>query len=312
MALGEVVFPMTSPRITIVIAAWQDPAGLAGTLESLAAQRESDPEVIVVSPAGSHDELAARFPWVRWAQTSPDDLIPHQWSRGMAQAGGDVIALTTAHFAPAPDWVSSLRRAHARLTAPAIGGRIEPPRGGRAVDWATYFLRYSAYLNSDRERTVNDLAGDNASYKRTALETNRDLLRDGFWERELHLRLRAEGEDLVFIPEIRVTQHGSFGFHRFLRQRFQHGKQFGRSRLRGRSPAIRVAATLAAPLIPAVFLGKILGRVARSGRDLGPFLLALPVLLCFLLAWSLGEACGYLAPASPGRSRRFHHGSVIV
>ena len=143
--------------------------------------------------------------------------------------------------------------------------------------------------------------------------TNQDLLRDGFWERELHRLLAQEGMNLVFIPEIRVTQHGSFGFQRFLRQRFQHGRQFGRSRLRGRSPALRAVATLARrPDSGAVFLGTDPRCVARSGRDLGPFLVALPVLLCFLLAWSLGEASGYLAPGSPSRSRRSCHGSVTA
>jgi hypothetical protein len=164
------------------------------------------------------------------------------------------------------------------------------------VDWATYFLRYSAYLAYDREQTVADLAADNASYKRAAVLAYPEFLQQGFWEQELHARLRAEGHSLTFVPAMRVRLRASFGFAPFLRQRFLHGRTFGQARLRGQGITWRAAAILGSPLIPAILLAKVALRVLRSRRDWRPFLASLPITTAFALAWAAGEASGYVAP----------------
>jgi hypothetical protein len=301
---------MSEPIQSVVIAAWPDLAGLEECLAALAPQHDESTEILVVATREPSAELTMRFPRVRWFEAASDRLIPHLWGLGIAQSRGEVIAITTSHFIPAPDWVAVVRQAHARLEAPAIGGRIEPSRSGSAVDWATFFLRYSFYLRYDHEQDAPDLAGDNASYKRAALANCPDLPGKGFWELDLHKQLRAEGRRLVFVPEMRVTQRRSFGFAPFLRQRFLHGTHFGRSRFRGRAAWLRAVGVLASPLIPVVFLSKIVGRVARSGRDYWPFFRALPVLICFLLAWSLGETVGYLLPSLPEESPSRTEGQV--
>jgi hypothetical protein len=297
--------------LSVVVAAWPDTAGLAECLGALAPQQDAATEIVVVAAQEPPAELAGRFPRVRWLAAGPDRLIPHLWGLGVARSRGQVVAFTTAHFTPAPGWVAAVRQAHVRLEAPAIGGPIEPPRGGSAVDWATFFLRYSSYLRCDREQDVPDLAGDNASYKRAVLASCPNLGTEGFWELDLHRRLRAEGQSLVFVPAMRVTLRRSFGFGPFLRQRLQHGRHFGRSRFRGRSAWVRAVAVAASPLVPAVFLGKITGRVLRSRRDFGPFLRALPPLLCFVLAWSLGEAWGYLFPQRRQSAVALRAGEVL-
>ena len=285
---------MAEPSLSIVIAAWPNLTGMADCLESLTRQRDLSMECIVVSSISPPDELCRRFPWVCWSHAAAHCLIPQLWGQGMATSRGDIIAITTAHFTPAPNWVEAIRSAHARWHNCAVGGKIEGPREGSAVGWAIYFLRYSAYIGYHQEQAVPDVAGDNASYKRIALARLPHLLRDGFWELDFHRRLRMEGQAPVFVPTIQVTQHQCFGFWCFFRQRFQHGKQFGRSRAQQWGAVLRLAAGVASPLIPVLFLVKIVSRVLRSGRHIGRFLLAMPALGCFLLAWSAGEACGYL------------------
>ncbi len=56
----------------------------------------------------------------------------------------------------------------------------------------------------------------------------------------------------------------------------------------------RVLRLASSPLIPFVFLAKITRRVLRSRRDLGSFVVSLPVLFGFILCWSVGEVWGYL------------------
>jgi GT2 family glycosyltransferase len=291
---------MTEPSVSVVVAAWQDTAGLAECLDALAPQHENGTEVIVVSSTACPRELKDRFGGVSWVEATGDLPIPGLWGLGLQRSSRDVVALTTAHFTPAPDWVPAIRRSHARLDSPGIGGPIDPPRGGGLVDWATYFMRYSAYGRCDQEEARDDLAGDNASYKRAAVLAHADLLRDGFWEQEFHRRFRRAGRTLTLVPEMRVRQRRSFGFRRFLRQRFDHARRFGRTRMRERGTTARVAYLLASPAVPAVLLARIAGRVLRGGRDVGPFVAALPALSCFVVAWAAGEAMGYLDAATVG------------
>lgn len=291
---------MTEPSVSVVVAAWQDTDGLAECLDALESQHGDGTEVIVVSGAACPSELKRRFGGVSWVVAAGDLPIPGLWGLGVQRSSRDVVALTTAHFAPAPDWVPAIRRSHARLDSPAIGGPIDPPRGGGLVDWATYFMRYSAYARCDREEARDDLAGDNASYKRAAVLAHADLLRDGFWEQEFHRRFRRAGRTLTLVPEMRVRQQRSFGFRRFLRQRFEHGRRFGRTRMRERGSGARVAYLLASPAIPALLLGRISSRVLGNGRDFAHFAAALPIVACFVLAWTAGEAMGYLDAATAG------------
>lgn len=289
---------MGEPSLSVVVAAFGDAAGLTECLESLAAQRADGTEIIVVSSASCPDVVKDRFAGVSWLAASGDMPVPRLWGLGMERAAKDVVALTTAHFTPAPDWVAVIRRSHARLGSPAIGGPIEPPSDGNPVAWATYFLRYSAYAPTGGEERREDLAGDNASYKRAAVVSHGDLLREGFWEQDFHRRLLREGATLTFVPQMRVRQRGSFSFRRFLRQRFHHGRRFGLTRLRGRGPWARAFYVAASPLVPAILLARVSARVLRNGRDLGRFVAAFPVLVCFVLAWAAGEAAGYLGAGS--------------
>ncbi|MEE8526091.1 MAG: glycosyltransferase [Thermoanaerobaculia bacterium] len=280
-------------KLTVVIAVWQEPSSLADCLQALAEQMSSRTQVIACATIDP-PEAARRHSWLQWRRQPADLLIPELWARGISAADGEVVALTTAHFVPRPDWLARIREAHRRLDSVGIGGAFDPPRGGSLADWATYFLRYSAYLEYREERDVVEIAADNASYKRSALDAHRELIDDAFWEPDFHRLALAEGETLTFDPTIRVVQRSSFGVRRFCGQRWCHGRQFGASRMRGRSWPMRWAGALAFPLIPLIVVAKVGGRVLRNRRDLGPFAASLPILGLFACAWAAGEVWGYL------------------
>lgn len=283
--------------MSVVVAAWPDPAGVEECLTALEPQRDPVRDEVWVVAAASGGAGRGAHPWASWLEASPRLLVPQLWSLGIRAASRDVVALTTAHCVPAPGWLAALREGHARLAGPAIGGPIEPPRGGRPVDWATYFLRYSAWLGLDREQAVPDLAGDNASYKRAVLLAAPEVAEDGFWEHEFHGRLRRAGQQPVFLPQMRVALRRSPAFGAFVRQRLRHGRRFGSARLRAHGRLWRAAAVAGSPLIPVALLGKVLGRALRHGRDLGALCGVLPLIAAFALAWAVGEASAYAAPA---------------
>lgn len=286
---------MSLPTLSVVIAAWPDLRGLFGALEALEPHVVAGCDVTVVSPCPREEDVAQGFPRTHWIEAPRAALIPHLWAIGIARAQGQVVATTTAHFRPAPGWIDAIRSAHADSPAAAIGGPIDPPQAGSSSDWAVYLLRYGAYLAEPPvAHAVGDLAGDNASYKRSALEAHPEAVRDGFWEHELHQALGAEGETLVFDPRLRVRQHACFDFSTFLGQRFRHGVHFGRTRLRRRARAVGPAAALLTVFLPALLLGRTAARVLGARRHVLPFLHALPALAAFACAWSVGEATGYL------------------
>lgn len=282
----------STPDLTIVVAAWPDDRGLAECLAALVPQLNSRTEVLI---AGRGDSGVASLGHPQIRRLVEDrGLIPDRWAAGIRAARGRVVAITTAHFRPDPDWVSSIRAAHGRLDSAGIGGPIDPPSGPGPVGWATYFLRYSAYFDYDREQDVPDLAGDNASYKRAVIEEYPELLQNGFWELDFHRRVRASGRRLTFVPSIRVALHHSFGFFCFLRQRFKHGVQFGSARFQTGNRLFRLAAIAAAPIIPVILICKTAARAIRGRQSFGAFMLSLPVLACFVMAWASGEVYGYL------------------
>ena len=285
--------------LTVVIAVSETAAGLADCLDAVCSQADAETEVIVTCGIEPPSDLMACFERVRWILLDPGSMVPQLWAKGISVARGRFVAITTAHLTPAGDWLETIRHAHARIDSAGIGGRIDPPRGGTALDWATYFLRYSNYLTRDREETVTDIAGDNASYQQAALEAHWDAIRDGFWEPDFHRLLLAERRTLTFVPAMRLRQRFSYPFRSFCRQRLHHGRHFGATRVCGKRWATRLVRVASAPLIPCVFLAKIVWRVARSGRDIGPFVRSSPVLLAFLLFWVTGEVWGYLSQPRP-------------
>ena len=141
---------------------------------------------------------------------------------------------------------------------------------------------------------MKDLAGDNASYKRWALDRCKDVRRNGFWEPLVHAELLKDGLELRVTPNIVVYHKKSFSLLGFMKQRFWHGRQFGSARTLNLSGIWRLIYILLSPLIPVVFLSRITRRVLTKSRHIGKFLLSLLILILFLLSWATGELTGYL------------------
>ena len=283
-----------SLSVSVVIAATSGLRTLPACLSALADRWDDRLDVLVVSADEPPHALRSRFEGVRWI-AAQGSLVPELWADGIAAATGQIVALTTADHRPAPGWVQKIRAAHASTAAVAIGGRIVPPAKAKLLCWAAWFLRYSELARWQEPREIPDPAADNASYQRAVLRRYAALYRDGFWEPAVHKAMRSDGERLRFDPEIVVTLQGTPGLAAFLVQRLRHGIEFGSWRAMEFSSFRRIAAILLSPLIPVVFFAKIVARVVRLQRHGLQFLLATPLLMALILAWSAGEAIGYVS-----------------
>jgi hypothetical protein len=288
------------PRLAVVVAAHDEPSRGDEWLAALGDQTAHEAiDILIVSacPDGFASVVRAKAPRVRVLTASGAALVPELWEAGIRQSRGDIVALTTVDCLPQPGWIDAILSAHRRPVA-AVGGAITcDPRAG-VLDWAVYLCRYSPYTQP-REGPTAEIAGDNASYKRVAIDACPEPRRDGFWEANVHAALERAGRQLWLDPEIRVVYRNPFGFGAFMRQRFQHGMRFTRGRSGDLPPWERALRVVLWPVVPVLMLVRIVRRVLAQGRHRRRLVLALPVLTLFLSAWALGEAVGY----ARGRAR---------
>lgn len=262
-----------------------------------AACKGLDSEIIVVTVAADEaDEgvaTVARRPGVRVQTLAPPALMPHLWAAGLAISRGQVVAFTTGHFEVSESWARGLLGGIER-GATGVAGSLSLAPETRPVDWAVFYLRYSPFLEDiPSDRDVADIPGDNAAYRRDALDRHSTSFADGFWEVDFHRRIRAEGARLALVPAAGTRFRPFASLRAFARQRFEHGCQFGgwRVKFHGR-PAWLIA--VAAPAVPFVLVGRIARRVLRRPSERMRFIGALPALMTLATAWAAGEAWGAL------------------
>lgn len=277
------------PTLTVVIGSSAPPERLDACLAALAPQVDGV-EVLVHEAVASDAALRARYPWARFT-TSDGALVPHLWRDGIDAATGDVVALTIGPMRPAPDWIASIHEAMADHHA--IGGAIEPAEGLPLRDLGEFLCRYARDMLPFEPHDNVDIPGDNAAYRRSALDLVRDDYRDGFWEIDVDRRLAERGVVPWHTPAVVVSMGRSAGFGGFVRQRRAHGRLYGRERGARFSRGRNLVGVLASPVVPFLMTLRVYREVVSRGRLDARTVLALPIVFTFNLVWALAEAAGY-------------------
>ena len=277
--------------LSIVIGSNGAPASVESCLAALEPQVDGA-EVLVCEPEASPPEVRERFPFARFL-ARPGALVPELWRDGIDASRGRFVALTVSPMRPAENWVERIIDELERVDV--VAGAVEPGERLRRCDWAEYFCRYSHdALPFEGHECVEQLPGDNAAYRRESLERMRDLFRDGFVEPFVNRRLADAGATLRHEPSVVVYQGRSAGTAAFVRQRLEHGRDYGRRRGTAASAPRNLASAAAAPLVPFVLTARLAGRLLPNRRFRWPLLTSLLLVLAFNTAWAAGEAAGRL------------------
>jgi GT2 family glycosyltransferase len=289
-----------TPTVTVVVASCRDRSLLAACLASLLPQCREHQAAIVVARADTPEgvaQLEREYPGVRFVPVSPNATIPQLRGLGLAQADGDIVALTEDHCVAAPDWIAQL--ASAPGGSDVVGGAMGNARRDRALDWAAYFSEYGLFAGGGAvDGGQPTLTGANVAYRRRVIDQVVSLARDGEWENVVHSRLSASGSTLTFLTTAAVYQNDTYRFRDFCRNRYQHGRDYARRRLAEEAGARRWIRFLGSAALPFVLTRRVAGAATRADRR--AFLRALPLTFAFLTAWAVGEAVGYLLGPAVG------------
>jgi len=283
-----------APEISIVVAAVNTAATLGPWLDAIGPQLARH-RVEVLLAAAADDAAAVERAGVRIIRGPAGALVPALWGLALLEASGPVVAVTITPCVPASDWLDAIAAAYRESPADGIGGVIDWSPSNSLVDRALHLVRYTPYLPPVTAGPVNEIAGDNGTYTRPALsEWHAEIAKSGFWESEFNRHIRARGGVVRVDPRIRVTHTHSYGFGSFSRQRFRHGRLFGRARRAGFGPPGRFVKAALAPTVPFLMLARALRTCAARGRLDSHTVLAVPLAGWFFCCWAAGEAAGLL------------------
>lgn len=296
--------------LTIVVTVVGGKAVLRRCLHALCRQIEiNQVEIIVPFDRWSTEvgELAEEFPAVNFHFISnlgpalSSSVTSHQhrlYDRrravGLALARGRLVAMTEDYAVPADNWYRQILMVHEQPYA-VIGGAID-----NAVDhplnWALYYCDFGRYGSPLQARPAEYVSDVNLVYKRDALDSVRDSWRNLYHETTVHWALRSRGEVIFLDPRIIVYQQRPRPiFFKAISERVQWGRVFAETRVAACSFRQRVGYLVGTIVLPALLFVRVFRNMLRQRRSVGQMVQTMPLAICLLVGWALGEFAGYLS-----------------
>ena len=272
---------------------------IEATLESIARQcRDLNAELIIaVSETDPTSGLLRRM------DRRGGRVLFRPGPAGIPQLRRDAVRATKAtyiviaedHIIVPDGWLKGLVDALEQHEADVSGGGVTQGLNHYA-GWAQYFTRYAKFMPPHAEGPAKMLPGNNACYRRTVFDDNRNLLEEGFWEAEFNQAV-SKGRRFWMCADLAVEQHQHRGMFAYIGLRYDHGRCYGARRYRSASAAERRKLIAQSPLIPLVLFVRSARAVLQQDRHRARFLFCCPLLVLYFLAWGVGEMVGYLKGA---------------
>ena len=281
--------------LSVVVANRDAPRDGRGAAAALARELHPGDEVLWVdrTGAGAPAELAG----ARVVEAPGGADRGTCYGLGLAVAGNPFVAFTDSRTVVGAGWRPA---AVAALDAGAtfVGGPViaSEPRSRRG--WAGFFVDYGPHAVAPYTSASGDISGNNVAYRRDALPD------DGapVWKHAVDARLHEAGIRPVVIEGMTVTVERDYGWSDLGPARVGAGALYARQRASGWPARRRWLAAVGCAVLPALATAR-LGRRVRADAHLRPaFVRASPLVVAALVAWSIGEARGYLRPGqeAPG------------
>ena len=282
------------PKFSVIIASVNGLPTIAECLNALENQQgEHDAEIIVVDRTTDEtaEHIKTHFPKVKLIKSAEKVGIPELRAIGMKQAVGDFLIITEDHCIAPENWFSEFQTAHEKGYE-VVGGAVENACRESLTDWATFLCEYSAFMPPINSGETEFVAGNNVSYKRTAIEQISDDIKTNYWEYFLQVELRRMNVNFLAVPSIVVNHKKEFGFFYFLSQRFHYSRSFAAMRRQKSTVSQQIFYVLYAPIAPFHLTWRIIQNVLRKKRNQKELLLSFPMLFVFMIVYAFGEFVG--------------------
>lgn len=262
--------------------------------------------------AALHRELDASSDQVVWADSAglapPASGTPTRvvalpsgasrgecYARGLAAVRRPLVAFTDSSTVVQPGWREA---AVATLEAGAgvVGGPVLPSSPESATSWAGFLVDYGFHAAPPYTNASGDVAGNNVAYRRELLPEGRPAV----WKSEINARLRARGVRPVVAPGMRVAALRRYGWRDLGPGRVGPGALFATQRGKAWPLAGRIGAAGACTVLPLLALSRLWRRVRHVSELRRALLRSLPAVALALVAWTVGEAAGYLFATGDG------------
>lgn len=284
-----------SIKLSVVVVSPYSHDLLRNCLDSVLNNKVEEKIEILVSDSSvrSNSNLMKDFPNVQFIQCPANSAIPKLAAAGIAQADGEIIAITDSSCLVDSNWISSIITAHQSENL-VIGGCVEIVKGMKVLDLAAYFCEYGQFMLPFNSSEVDVLAGNNISFKRSVLKIETQYVEPEFWKTYWCQALQAKGISLISEPSIIVYYTKSFELFPFLVRRFHHGRCFAGMRINEISFAKRLFYLVGTIILPFIFLSRTITAIIGKRRFLPELLRSIHYIFLAILFWSIGETCGYL------------------
>lgn len=294
---------LTQPRLSVIVVCLNKIEVLQRCLAALAGQRSGvSMEILAVGRWNDGQDVAAlraHYPDIHWLAAPGAHTVPLMRTWGIRHSRGEIIALLEDDCVVAEGWCAEVIAAH-QSDLVAIGGPVEPGNYQEYRDWGVYFCEYVRFM-APLSGVVPALPGNNVSYKRHILPNLQE--QEGFYDVFFHWQLQQSGKSLFADSNLVVHNINHWPVFQLTAVPFHHGKAFAGMRAARFGAARRCLYFGLALGLPLLKTGRVAAEILGRKRYLRQFFLSAPWIFLFMICWSWGECCGYLAGAGDSADR---------
>ncbi len=282
-------------RLSVIIPSLNGIKYLSKCIEGLRQQSLPPEEVIIIdSTVGHIAKEIPDFEGLKIHFLAEPVGVPEMRSIGFRMAEGDLVAMTEDHCIPTRNWCENIRRLHEKYPEEVIGGAVENGATESLIDWSCYLCEYLDFMLPLIDAPKGTVPGNNVAYKRSVINSHKDLFMAGLWEYFVHAELAKAGITFRMDPSLVVLHRKYFTVNDFQTQCYYFARSFG---------AMRVSQVTSSQLwfyrfvslsLPLLVIGRLFEKVFwRKRARYKEFLLSLHYTIWFQLCWCCGEITGY-------------------
>lgn len=266
-------------------------------LEGLETDIERGVEVLICRAASGAElaTLGQAYPAVTIVEVPEDADVFALRARGLERASRPLVAFLEDHVTIPETWAAALLDAFAE-GHDVVGGPVEPSESPGLNEWSLYLVEYGVYRGPQPAGPTAALSGVNVAYRRQVLETLGVVGSASFYESDVNEAFVRSGGVLSMEPAAAVSAALTMPISAAASHLFDGARRYASHRTFVLdSPLLAGLRALAFPLTALVLWQRAARRSLRR-RPGGVVLLVLsfPVTVFLFLAWTSGEAAGYL------------------